>query len=205
MIRSLLTIISVFISLVVWGQKRPEINTIFSVSPTSVHFNPEGGSKVFIIKSNKPWRISTNTSSWGRLVKSGNTLTLSVDKNTGQKSRSDYFELISNDKNIRVSISQEGEVFQSNEPNQVGINQAFSYDIACNRLLTENDVIGMSKKDLRIMRNWIYARHGRIFKKKDLQVYFSGFDWYKPRYVDIPYSSLSDIEQKNIDLIKRYE
>ena len=48
------------ISLVAYGQGRPKISRMFSVSPTSAQFNHEGDSKGFIVKSNSPWIISTN-------------------------------------------------------------------------------------------------------------------------------------------------
>lgn len=204
-VRLLFSTITVLLSLVVYGQRRPEINKVFSISPTSAQFSSEGGSKIFIVKSNSPWEISTNTKSWGHLEKSGNTLTLSVDTNTAQSSRSDYFELVLGEKSLRVSIFQAGGVLQPDEPTTKVERNTYTYDIVCKRLLTENDVIGLSKKDLRIMRNWIYARHGYIFKRKDLQMYFSKFEWYHAKYTDIPYNLLSDIEQKNIEFIKRYE
>ena len=82
----------------------------------------------------------------------------------------------------------------------------YSYDKACERLLSDQDLIGYSKEELRIMRNWIFARHGYAFKSKDLQNYFSQFDWYQPQYTDTDVSyMLTDIEKKNIELIKRYE
>ncbi len=199
--RFLFSTIIFFFSLVVYGQQRPKISRVFSISPTSVQFSHKGGSKIFIVKSNTPWKISTNTASWGHLVKSGNTLALTVDANMGSSSRSDYFEIVSGEKNIRVSISQAEDVSQSSET----VKHTYSYDIACKRLLSENDVIGLSKRELRIMRNWIYARHGYSFRSQDLQNYFSQFEWYHPKYTEIPYNLLSDIEQRNIELIKRYE
>ena len=202
--RLLFSTIALFFSVVVYGQVRPKIDKVFSISPTSVQFSSEGGSKIFIVKSNSPWKIFTNTRSWGHLEKSGNTLTLTVDANTGQSSRSDYFELVSGEKSIRVSISQAGGVSHSDQP-VIKPSKTFSYDIACKRLLTENDVVSLSKKELRIMRNWIYARHGYSFRSQDLQNYFSQFEWYHPQYTDVPYNMLSDIEQRNIELIKRYE
>jgi hypothetical protein len=35
-------------------------------------------------------------------------------------------------------------------------------------------------KNLRILRNEIYAKHGRIFETKDLKDYFGKCDWYRP-------------------------
>ena len=203
--RLLFSTIALLLSISIYGQERPKISKVFSVSPTSAQFSHEGGTKVFIVKSNSPWKYSTNTQSWGRLVKSGNTLTLNVDANTGQSSRSDYFEIVSGGKNIRVSISQSGEPHQSVEPVPKAIKKSYSYDIVCERLLTQSDVSDKPKKELRIMRNWIYARHGYSFRSQDLQNYFSKYEWYHPKYTEVPYNLLSDIEQRNIELIKRYE
>lgn len=78
------------------------------------------------------------------------------------------------------------------------------YDVASTRLLSESDLRGMSKYELKVMRNWIFARHGYIFQSDDMKAFFSSQPWYNPRYRDVtPY--LSDIEIKNIDFIKRHE
>jgi hypothetical protein len=71
-------------------------------------------------------------------------------------------------------------------------------------LLTEDDLIGLSKKELKILRNEIYARHGYIFKSKDLQDYFSNKSWYSPMYKNVA-EKLSTIEIKNINFIKKHE
>lgn len=197
--------IAMLFSFFIYGQERPKISKMFSVSPTYAQFSHEGGTKVFIVKSNSPWKFSTNTKSWGHLVKSGNTLTLIVDTNTGKSSRSDYFEIVSGDKNIRVSISQTGEMRQKDEHLPKAIKQVYYNDVVCKKLLKESDIIGLSKKELRIMRNWIYARHGYSFRSQDLQNYFSKYEWYHPKYAEVPYNLLSDIEQRNIELIKRNE
>lgn len=44
----------------------------------------------------------------------------------------------------------------------------------------------MSKSELRIARNTIFALHGRAFKSKDLQAYFKSKSWYRvdPYYTD---------------------
>ncbi|MDE7414238.1 MAG: YARHG domain-containing protein [Muribaculaceae bacterium] len=78
-------------------------------------------------------------------------------------------------------------------------------DIVCYNYLDESDVYNLSKSQLRILRNTIYARHGRRFASRDLREYFSRFNWYNPRYDEISPSSLSAIEKHNIALIQRYE
>jgi len=72
------------------------------------------------------------------------------------------------------------------------------------RLLKPADVDNIMKEDLEFMRNEIFARHGFCFKKKHLRQQFEMQDWYVPNTVDIR-GFLTDIEKKNIELIKRYE
>lgn len=78
-------------------------------------------------------------------------------------------------------------------------------DVVCHVKLTDNDVAGLSKAQIRILRNTIYARHGRKFKSADLRDYFSGFSWYHGVYDEISPNSLSDIERHNIVLLQKYE
>ena len=101
-----------------------------------------------------------------------------------------------------TEILQSGSEDGNNQPSYSDYETR--YDYVCNRYVRDSDLIGVSKEELRIMRNWIFARHGYIFKSKDLQEYFGQFSWYHPRYADVT-SMLSDIEITNIDFIKRYE
>lgn len=79
-----------------------------------------------------------------------------------------------------------------------------SYPDASKRLLKEEDVENLLKPDLETMRNEIFARHGYCFKKKDLRQQFEDKDWYVPNTVDVR-KDLTEIEKKNIALIKKYE
>lgn len=72
------------------------------------------------------------------------------------------------------------------------------------RLLTENDLYNKTSKELRIMRNEIYARHGYIFQSKDLREYFSSKPWYSEKYNDVSFL-LTEIEERNILFIKKHE
>jgi hypothetical protein len=63
---------------------------------------------------------------------------------------------------------------------------------------------GLFLEDARKLRNEIYARHGKVFKEKWLQKYFSSFDWYKPN-PQFTEKSLSQIERQNVATILAYE
>lgn len=75
---------------------------------------------------------------------------------------------------------------------------------ASKRRLKTADVENLPKSELEFMRNEIFARHGYCFAKKNLRQQFENEDWYVPNTVDIK-GFLTDIEKKNIALIKRYE
>lgn len=71
--------------------------------------------------------------------------------------------------------------------------------------LTSNDLSNLSKNDLKIMRNEIYARKGYQFKPGGkMDNYFSSKDWYKTlkKMTEI---NLSKIEKYNVDFIKILE
>lgn len=79
------------------------------------------------------------------------------------------------------------------------------YSILSTRKLTDEELSGLTKEDLRIARNEIYARHGYIFKSQDLRDYFSSKSWYQPTCSDASSLSLNEYELYNVDLIKRHE
>ena len=86
-------------------------------------------------------------------------------------------------------------------------NEVFNLNILSERKLSDSDLEGKSKKELEIMRNGIYARHGYQFKREDLSNYFSQFSWYTPITNDMSavYSDMSEIEKYNVDYIKKHE
>lgn len=75
---------------------------------------------------------------------------------------------------------------------------------ASTRLLDDAELSGMSKQDLKIMRNEIFARHGYVFKTPEMEAYFAAQPWYHQRSADVT-AQLSGIEQRNLALIKRHE
>ncbi|MBC6975813.1 YARHG domain-containing protein [Bacillus sp. Xin] len=71
------------------------------------------------------------------------------------------------------------------------------------RKLTSAELNFLTKEQLRIARNEIYARHGHIFQTKDMQAYFLSQSWYRenPYYT----GELNDVEMYNVELIKSKE
>lgn len=78
----------------------------------------------------------------------------------------------------------------------------FLFPDSDSRLLADADLRALSKDELRLARNEIFARRGRYFNAPDLTARFSKFAWYVPRTWD---PQLSAVEKANVALIERYE
>jgi hypothetical protein len=69
------------------------------------------------------------------------------------------------------------------------------------------DLMGLSRWELDVLRNEIYARHGRRFNRAELQAYFDQQPWYRPRYApdEFPEHLLNAAERWNVELIADYQ
>jgi hypothetical protein len=77
-------------------------------------------------------------------------------------------------------------------------------EASLDRTLKLDEVRQLSLRDLRLLRNTIYARRGRTFKSEILRDHFTGMTWYKPR-PDYSDKLLSANDVRNIALIKSVE
>ena len=73
-----------------------------------------------------------------------------------------------------------------------------------NKLISDQLLRGLSLHELRLLRNEVYARHGRIFKTVWIQQYFSGQPWYDPKE-DFKDEEISGSDKTNIETIVAYE
>ena len=67
--------------------------------------------------------------------------------------------------------------------------------------LTKEDLEGLSREELRLARNEIYAYHGLIFQDKALTDYFTAKAYYYPSKKTVPYTELNQYEIANLNLI----
>lgn len=70
--------------------------------------------------------------------------------------------------------------------------------------LDEDALSGLFTEDLRILRNEIFARHGRVFKDAELQKYFAAQAWYQPN-PEFKDDQLTETEVKNLGAIRLAE
>lgn len=102
--------------------------------------------------------------------------------------------------NYETSVNNENSYYDNNAIDE----SEYKYEYLREREMTYADVEGKSAEELRLMRNYIFARRGYIFESEDLKEYFEQFSWYVPLYYDVT-PRLSDIEKYNVNFIKEYE
>jgi serine/threonine protein kinase, bacterial len=75
------------------------------------------------------------------------------------------------------------------------------------RYVSDSDLTNKAAFELDIMRNSIYASHGRMFQSKDLQNYFNNQSWYQPLYKpnNFPNRLPSSLEQRNTAYIFSFQ
>ncbi|MBC8032401.1 MAG: YARHG domain-containing protein [Pyrinomonadaceae bacterium] len=73
-----------------------------------------------------------------------------------------------------------------------------------NKLISERMLHGLSLNELRLLRNEIYARHGRQFQAPWLSQYFYAQEWYQPieTFKD---EDVSGSDKQNVETIVAYE
>ncbi len=78
------------------------------------------------------------------------------------------------------------------------------------RYLDVSELYSYGPATIRLIRNEIFALHGRIFQSQDLMDYFSQKSWYVPTYSPEEFDAnmfdyLNDYEEANLKLILDYE
>lgn len=73
--------------------------------------------------------------------------------------------------------------------------------------LTWEDYAALSRWELVLARNEIFARHGRRFQNQDIQAYFDSCSWYEGTVApeDFDTSVMSDVEVQNVWTLKAAE
>jgi len=97
----------------------------------------------------------------------------------------------------------------------LNLSQNYQHAWLSSRGVTEADLSGKSGYELNIMRNSIYARHGRIFTETEFRSVFSQEPWYRPTYTRDEFKQLlesnlksqliSDLEIQNATYIQNYQ
>ena len=123
--------------------------------------------------------------------------------------RGDGTVLLARDTYRRTTLSDEPGESEESKADEESLAFAGDYLLpqSNQRLLTEQDIEGMTAQEINYAKNEIYARHGRRFQSQELQNYFDSKPWYEgtiaPEAFDI--GVFSDVEQKNVEFLQAAE
>jgi len=81
----------------------------------------------------------------------------------------------------------------------VGLLEVIS-SIRSNQPLDTSDTQRLTAAEIRIARNAVFARHGRIFKSPELNCFFHGRDWYSAEK-DYSDNQLTDNDRANVQVL----
>ena len=120
------------------------------------------------------------------------------------------------DKNTNAAADSDTEVseadakvylIQGNEKSSNRYEKADHLSYTTVTKYTLQDLSILDSYGLKITRNEIFARHGRMFNDQELQEYFKRQQWYVPQIAanDFDTSGLNEVEKYNVDLISVYE
>ncbi len=79
------------------------------------------------------------------------------------------------------------------------------YDWLSTRYATWDDIAYKDPGQIRVLKNSIYARHGRIFKDSNLRAYFNSQWWYNGYRSEVSPGEFNAYEKANIAFLKKYE
>lgn len=111
------------------------------------------------------------------------------------------------DTDLREWNMGEGEIENRSEVSANESNSDYILPESNIRYLDRTDLQNLNSAELRLARNEIYARHGRIFADEELRNYFSSKAWYEGRLTQEEFQDnvFNDYETQNLILIKDYE
>lgn len=115
---------------------------------------------------------------------------------------------VENQDNQDADVQDQDEQSQNDVQNEVADDSEYILPESNTRLLTEADLSGLTKEQLRLARNEMFARYGMIFGVDDLDAYFSSKTWYEPKIASSEFYDqveMSMTEEKNLILIQEME
>lgn len=143
---------------------------------------------------------------WGPVATDG-SVSIYLEKEGANGKEQTKVENISTSQYYTLSFQKKPEKQEtSSSPSTVTtkyVYNGFFFPDSHIRKLTSVELQSLTKEQLRIARNEIYARHGHVFQTKDMQSYFLKQSWYRenPYYT----GGLNDVETYNAELIKTKE
>ena len=129
-------------------------------------------------------------------------ITIKYRKSTPTKSNTKYITHKDSIYYSYININNSGYFFELSK--EKFSNKERLFPEVSDKLLIKSDLTNLTKDDLAIIRNEIFASKGYIFKTNRFKSYFAEQEWYKPQFDNVD-KNLSDNEKENIKLIRALE
>ncbi|MCD8348540.1 MAG: YARHG domain-containing protein, partial [Lachnospiraceae bacterium] len=168
-----------------------------------------------------------STTSSGSTTSNGSTTSSGSSTSNSSGSTSDGWVVVNSDDNITIwsyqgtSGSSDSGSTSSGSSSSGSSSGSVSSDVSVSdsdtiisgissRYISESELYGYSLSELRLIRNEIFALHGRMFQSEDLQEYFNQKSWYTALYTPEEFdanmfSYLNEYEKANLNVIIAYE
>lgn len=87
------------------------------------------------------------------------------------------------------------------------LEEEFIFEDSDSRYLKVSEIKALDKETIRLAKNEIYARHGRMFDDRELQEYFDGMSWYEGTIEpeDFDEHVFNQYEKKNVKKLASFE
>lgn len=107
--------------------------------------------------------------------------------------------------NAMTKLQGEGKIINKQVSSHSYKDNYFIIPDSSDRYLTEYDLSGLTKDQLEIARNEIYARHGYQFQQQKMINYFNNQSWYVKSNKKVTTDDLSELEYANVVFIQKFE
>lgn len=123
----------------------------------------------------------------------------STDDSAGEETDADGADDGTAGDDADSGTEEDGQTAQSTDSSGLVLPQSSS------QVLTSSDIDGLSRSEIQMAINEIYARNGYRFRNPDLLAHFEAYDWYHPTVApdDFSEDSLSELDQENLKLLER--
>ena len=106
--------------------------------------------------------------------------------------------------NANANTNAQANTNANTQPTPGGAFQRAEAKVLSAAALKSEDLAGLTPAELALLRNVVYARHGRPFTSPLVNAYLKGRPWYRPR-ADYSDDMLTDKDAANVKLIRAAE
>lgn len=160
----------------------------------------------------KPSNAGTPSGTWQIEM---NAQTKEMSGTWSKEQSTQHFNLVAYDFNYNPKLSLDGGYGSDENPNAPHIFQPdpslVRYTQAnCHSNGETDGSAGLTRAEIRYLRNLIFARHGKAFSTLEVRSQFESeslFDegWYVPVHQEINQNELTDIEKNNLNIMQKCE